>query len=328
MTWPSDPAIPGYSMVRPLGINGAEVYLAHDLATGSRVALRVWSGERNSECHEREKVAARLRHPNIVEVREVGRTLEGCPFSVWEWLPEPTVTLRVRLIAKELSAREVVEVLGAVVSAVQYARSQGMQLLRIQLSDVVFSQGAVPKLMPVFLDATSADNIAADLRRLAVFLDAVAHAQSNAEPWGRLRTIAAECSLAPGPRMTSLDDLVRMLSDLRTATPPEGRVGPTAHERDTGLVGNLSRGVQELEKQGGTMFEPLPEKPPHMAGKWIMLIGALGGGVGVAIAAFLLGEEAMQSNMVLFGCGGAGILVGVVAGWKLMMPSTASSAKE
>ncbi len=76
------------------------------------------------------------------------------------------------------------------------------------------------------------------------------------------------------------------------------------------------------------MLEPLPEKPPHMAGKWIMLIGALGGGVGVAIAAFLLGEEAMQSNLVLFGSGGAGILVGVLAGWKLIMPSSPSATQE
>ena len=76
------------------------------------------------------------------------------------------------------------------------------------------------------------------------------------------------------------------------------------------------------------MFEPLPEKPPHMAGKWIILIGALGGGVGVAIAAFLFGEEAMQSNLVLFGSGGGGILVGMLAGWKLIMPSRPRSTQE
>jgi hypothetical protein len=70
------------------------------------------------------------------------------------------------------------------------------------------------------------------------------------------------------------------------------------------------------------MLDPLPEKPPHMAGRWIILIGALGAGAGVAIAAFLLGEEAMQSNVVLFGSGGVGMLLGVMAGWKLIMPSS------
>jgi hypothetical protein len=76
------------------------------------------------------------------------------------------------------------------------------------------------------------------------------------------------------------------------------------------------------------MFEPLPEKPPHMAGKWIMLIGAVGCGIGVGLATFLLGEEAMQSDLALFGSGGVGILVGVVVGWRLIMPSTTASPRE
>jgi hypothetical protein len=58
-----------------------------------------------------------------------------------------------------------------------------------------------------------------------------------------------------------------------------------------------------------------------MAGKWLVLIGGLGAGVGVGIAAWLFGEEAMQSNFVLFSSAGVGILVGVAAGWKLIMPS-------
>jgi hypothetical protein len=75
------------------------------------------------------------------------------------------------------------------------------------------------------------------------------------------------------------------------------------------------------------MFEPLPEKPPHMAGKWIMLVGILGGGVGLAVGGLLFGEEAFQSDLVMFGSGGVGILVGVLAGWKLIMPSRRDPAE-
>jgi len=76
------------------------------------------------------------------------------------------------------------------------------------------------------------------------------------------------------------------------------------------------------------MFEPLPEKPPHMAGKWLMLFGVLGAAIGVGVVGLVFGSEAMQSNVVLFGSGGAGILLGVIAGWKLIMPASSRPPEE
>jgi hypothetical protein len=96
---------------------------------------------------------------------------------------------------------------------------------------------------------------------------------------------------------------------------------------DLGVRRTWNRRATEMQQEGMRMFEPLPEKPPHMAGKWIMLIGCLGGGVGVAIGAFFFGEEAFQSNVVLFGCAGVGILAGVAVGWKLIMPSARHSGE-
>jgi hypothetical protein len=68
------------------------------------------------------------------------------------------------------------------------------------------------------------------------------------------------------------------------------------------------------------MFEPLPEKPPHLAGSWVVWIGTAGGVAGVAIGAWLFGAERFQSNAVMFGSFAIGALAGVAVGWRIVMP--------
>jgi len=213
-------------MVEPLGINGAEVYLGLDLATGSRVALKVWSGVHNSEYHKHEAASARLRHPNIVEVLEVGETPRG-PFSVFEWLPPPTATLASRIKAKELSGLDVVKVLVAVVRAVQYARTQGMYLVQVHPSDIVFSEANVPKLLPVFAEDTAPTTERDDLHQLGSLIAFATHGRSTVKPWRTLRTIGVECAGAPSSQVESMEALASMLSDLVGESDLEPGSGPT-----------------------------------------------------------------------------------------------------
>lgn len=71
----------------------ARVYLARDLATDGEVVVKVLSPEAAGEpglraCVEREaRVAARVRHPNVVTVLGEGMTAWGLPFVVMEALP-------------------------------------------------------------------------------------------------------------------------------------------------------------------------------------------------------------------------------------------------
>jgi hypothetical protein len=75
-----------------------------------------------------------------------------------------------------------------------------------------------------------------------------------------------------------------------------------------------------LKNGEAAVFEPLPEKPPHMAGHWIVLIACGGGVIGLVVGAFVFGEKAFQSNAVLFGSFGIGVLLGLVVAWKWVMP--------
>ncbi len=81
-----------YALVRPLGQGGmGHVWLALDLTTGTecalkRLAVRLPPSERDSLRREFE-VLARLRHPAIVGVHELGFAPDGTPYYTMEYVP-------------------------------------------------------------------------------------------------------------------------------------------------------------------------------------------------------------------------------------------------
>src|SRR5690242_15707228 len=88
------PEIPGYRVVRRLGEGGmAEIYLAIQLSLQRQVALKVLAYEHSvseelAERFEREaRTIARLDHPHIVAIHEVGRTRGGLLYYTMPYLP-------------------------------------------------------------------------------------------------------------------------------------------------------------------------------------------------------------------------------------------------
>jgi H+/Cl- antiporter ClcA len=76
------------------------------------------------------------------------------------------------------------------------------------------------------------------------------------------------------------------------------------------------------------VFEAPPEQPSHFAFYWVLLIGAVGGFAGMYVGVWLFGEARFQtSDVALFGSFIAGAILGVVAGWKLVMPSRRPSSE-
>jgi serine/threonine-protein kinase len=74
------------------------VYCAHHTGIDRRVAFKILqpniavSDEHIAELFEREaKVAGRLSHENIVDVKDAGRTPDGLSYIVMEWLEGPTL---------------------------------------------------------------------------------------------------------------------------------------------------------------------------------------------------------------------------------------------
>jgi WD40 repeat protein/serine/threonine protein kinase len=127
---PLPPAIPGYEILAVLGQGGMGiVYRARQTTLNRPVALKmIRSGayatdEERARFHREAEAAARLRHPNIVQVYEVGEH-EGQPFLALELVEGGS--LADRLQSTPGPAGDAAELLETVARAVQYAHERGV----------------------------------------------------------------------------------------------------------------------------------------------------------------------------------------------------------
>jgi eukaryotic-like serine/threonine-protein kinase len=97
-----------YQLEEPLGHGGmASVYRARDTALGREVALKVLAENLTGDEELRKRflrearLAARLSHPNVVSVFDVGEEENGQPFIVMELIEGETLAERGRVSADE-----------------------------------------------------------------------------------------------------------------------------------------------------------------------------------------------------------------------------------
>jgi len=142
-------AVGGYELVREIGRGGfGVVWEARDLRRGGSVAFKaVRAGGAASVREERllreAEVAARLAHPNVVALREVGRTEQG-PYLVLELLRGRT--LADRLAAGPLGAAEAVAIGVEVAKAVAYAHARGVVHRDLKPGNVFLCEGGAVKV--------------------------------------------------------------------------------------------------------------------------------------------------------------------------------------
>src|SRR5688572_22615877 len=102
MDWAGMRSVGGYELVSRLGRGGhGEVYRAVQTSTGQAVAVKILqirtgphapSRANQVERFRREMAAcAALQHPNIVRAIDAGTTEDGLLYSVFEYVPGPTL---------------------------------------------------------------------------------------------------------------------------------------------------------------------------------------------------------------------------------------------
>src|SRR5262245_40562904 len=124
------PSLPGYEILERLGEGGmGVVYKARQLSLKRVVALKMILGGARARPEERQRLraeaeaAARLAHPNIVQVYEVGEC-GGLPYLALEYAEGGS--LAQALAGTPLPPRRAAELVQALAGAVQFAHERGI----------------------------------------------------------------------------------------------------------------------------------------------------------------------------------------------------------
>jgi serine/threonine protein kinase len=147
------PVVPGYEIEGILGRGGMGiVYRARQTALNRPVALKMILGGGHAGPSERARfrfeaeAVARLQHPNIVQIYEVGEQAD-CPYLALE-LVEGT-SLAERLKGKALPAREAADIVRTLARAVHFAHQRGVVHRDLKPANILLTGGsalATPKI--------------------------------------------------------------------------------------------------------------------------------------------------------------------------------------
>ena len=143
------PQIDDYRILRVIGHGGmSTVYLAEQISLGRKVALKVMLPEvladevSRGRFENEARTIARMEHPNIVGIHEVGRTADGLPFYSMPYLS------RGHLAQRDLRGdqRKAAAVLRALLPALDYAHVRGVVHRDVKAENVLFDDADRPML--------------------------------------------------------------------------------------------------------------------------------------------------------------------------------------
>ena len=143
------PTINGYTLLRVIGQGGmSTVYLGEQKSLGRKVALKVMLADAltdevsRARFENEARTIARLEHPHIVGIHEVGRSNDGQPFYSMSWLPRGHLGQR-KLVGEQA---KVAAILRALLGALDYAHVRGVVHRDVKAENVLFDEGDRPML--------------------------------------------------------------------------------------------------------------------------------------------------------------------------------------
>ena len=143
------PRVPGYRFLRRLGQGGmATVYLAMQESLDRPVSIKIMEleslqDEISKQRFEHEaRTIAKITHPCIVSIYEVGRTEDGQMYYIMPYLPNGDLAQR------DLTQNEprIVEVLRSLLSGLEYAHARGIVHRDVKEENVLFDSADRPLL--------------------------------------------------------------------------------------------------------------------------------------------------------------------------------------
>jgi serine/threonine-protein kinase len=215
------PAFGDFDLVQELGRGGmGVVYEARQRSLNRVVALKmVLRGEFASDADRARfraeaEAAARLVHPNIVQVYEVGE-VEGQPYFAMQFVPGRTLARR--LGEGPLSPAEAAKLLAAVAHAVHHAHERGILHRDLKPANVLLAGDGTPKItdfgLAKLVDAGSLTQTGAIIGTPSYMAPEQARADKRLGPAADVYALGAilyECltGRAPFQAATALDTLL------------------------------------------------------------------------------------------------------------------------
>ena len=148
-----------YKLHRRLATGGmGEVYSAENISIGRKVAIKLLLPEhaRNQTLAKRFLTEARaaniVRHPNVVDVLDIGQDEDGTPFIVQELLEGTNLARWAREAGGQLSPEQLLRVLVPVVEAVGFAHQKGVVHRDIKPENVFLARAGPKEIVPKLLD--------------------------------------------------------------------------------------------------------------------------------------------------------------------------------
>lgn len=143
------PEISGYRMLRVINHGGmSTVYLARQHTLGRDVAIKVMSPTALSDETSRRRfenevrTIARLEHPHVVRIHEVGRTIDGLPYYAMPYMARGHLGQR----DYSKSERRVVELSHTLLSVLGYAHARNIVHRDVKAENVLFDDADRPLL--------------------------------------------------------------------------------------------------------------------------------------------------------------------------------------
>lgn len=141
--------IPGYRIIRPLGQGGmATVYLANQETLDREVAVKVLGADRApsedliKRFENEARTIAKLDHPHIVSIYEVGRASSGHLYYTLPYLPNGDLSTR----NDSQDQRRVLAILRCLAEALGYAHQHGIVHRDVKPENVLFDKLDRPQL--------------------------------------------------------------------------------------------------------------------------------------------------------------------------------------
>ncbi len=148
------PQIKGYRLLRVINHGGMSiVYLGEQLALSREVAIKVMQPQALSDEVSRRRfenevrTIARLEHPHVVRIHELGRTSDGLPYYTMPYMARGHLGQRsFKKADGQTDEAQVISILRTLLSALEYAHSRGVVHRDVKAENVLFDDTEQPLL--------------------------------------------------------------------------------------------------------------------------------------------------------------------------------------